>query len=350
MLWRKPRANAPFGPSISVTLPTMARQNGICRLVSRPVGRRIGRVVSAPAFGPSWFPRSLPGLPAEHSPAQHVQMDVVHRLAGACIHVEHSAVAFFVDIRLHSKFLGNLKHLPDQRAVLRLQIIQCRNVLLGHDQEMNGSLRPKILKGYDEVVLMHKVRGCFVFDDSAKKARMLHGFNLALLGVILCTTLLAGTSILQSPAPTDSSPVNRTELLSCEGQTVSSVEVAGRPDISIEEFTRVPAQPAREPFSSAKIEQSVLALQHTGQFQDVQVDLRPGIYQFPGGGAISICATASGFDLRVARTLFFNRYPKGPGCAHQIFAAQRILRSPGATADSTRQNQRTGECRFQDHA
>jgi len=27
----------------------MARQNGICRLVSRPVGRRIGRVVSAPA-------------------------------------------------------------------------------------------------------------------------------------------------------------------------------------------------------------------------------------------------------------------------------------------------------------
>src|SRR5439155_7436970 len=49
MLWRKPRANAPFGPSISVTLPTMARQNGICRLVSRPVGRRIGRAVSAPA-------------------------------------------------------------------------------------------------------------------------------------------------------------------------------------------------------------------------------------------------------------------------------------------------------------
>src|SRR5207249_3209932 len=48
MLWRKPRANAPFGPSISVTLPTMARQNAICRLVSRPVGRRIGRVVSAP--------------------------------------------------------------------------------------------------------------------------------------------------------------------------------------------------------------------------------------------------------------------------------------------------------------
>jgi len=226
-------------------------------------------------------------------------MDVVHRLAGACIHVEHSTVAFFVDIRLHSKSLGNLKHLAHERAVLRLQIIQGRNVLLGHHQEMNGGLRPKILKGYDEVVLMHKVRGCFVFDDSAKKTRLLHGFNLALLGVILCTTLLAGTSIFQNPAPTDSSAVNRTELLSYEGQTVSSVEVAGRPDISIEEFTKALAQHAGEPFSSAKIEQSVLALQRTGQFQDVQMDLRPepegvrvifiaqpalyfGIYQFSG--------------------------------------------------------------------
>ena len=244
-------------------------------------------------------PWSLPGRPAEHSPAQHVQMDVVHRLAGACIHVEYSAVAFFVDIRLHSKFLGNLEHLADERAVLRLQIIQCRNVLLGHHQEMHGSLRPKILKCYDEVVLMYKVRGCFVFDDSAKQTRLLHGFNLALLGVILCTTLLAGASILQNPAPTDSSAVNRTELLSYEGQTVSSVEVAGRPDISIEEFTKALAQHAGEPFSSAKIEQSVLALQRTGQFQDVQMDLRPepegvrvifiaqpalyfGIYQFPG--------------------------------------------------------------------
>src|SRR6266581_2751886 len=153
-------------------------------------------------------PWSLPGRPAEHSPAQHVQMDVVHRLASACIHVEYSAVAFFVDIRLHSKFLGDLEHLADERAVLRLQIIQCRNVLLGHHQEMNGSLRPKILKCYDEVVLMHKVRGCFVLNDSAKKTRLLHGFNLALLGVILCTTLLAGTSIFQNPAPTASSAVN----------------------------------------------------------------------------------------------------------------------------------------------
>src|SRR5207249_7986946 len=82
-------------------------------------------------------------------------------------------------------------------------------------------------------------------------------------------------------------------------QMASSVEVAGRPDLNIEEFTKILTQRAGEPFSAAKIEQSIIALQRAGQFQDVQVDLRPelegvrvmfiaqpasyfGIYQFPG--------------------------------------------------------------------
>jgi len=46
---------------------------------------------------------------------------------------------------------------------------------------------------------MHKVRGCFVLNDSAKKTRLLHGFNLALLGVILCTTLLARDTSVACP-------------------------------------------------------------------------------------------------------------------------------------------------------
>src|SRR2546427_10220511 len=143
--------------------------------------------------------RALPGRPTEHPSTEDVQMDVIDRLARSGVHVEHRAIALFVDIRLHRKFLGNLEHLADERAVLRLQIIQCRNVLLGHDQKMNGSLRPKILKCNDEVVLMHKVRGCFAFNDSAKKTCLLHGFNLALLGVILCTTLLATPTPSKTP-------------------------------------------------------------------------------------------------------------------------------------------------------
>src|SRR5260370_37773489 len=92
--------------------------------------------------------------------------------------------------------------------------MQCRNVLLRQDQEMARCLRPKILECHDEVIFMHKVRGCIAFDNSAKKTRLLHGFNLALLGVMLCTTLLAGARPIQNPAPTDTSAVKRTELLS----------------------------------------------------------------------------------------------------------------------------------------
>src|SRR6266446_2324004 len=211
--------------------------------------------------------QSLPGRPAKHASAKNVQMKVIYRLARARVHVEHRAISLLVDIGLHCKFLGNLEHLADERIIFRYHIIQSRDVLLGHDQKMNWRLRPQILKCHDEVVFMHKVRGCLAFDDSAKKTRLLHGFNLA-LGVMLCTTLLAGAKPIQNPAPTDSSTVKRTELLSYEGQTISSVELAGRPDVNVEEFTRSLPLHAGDAFSAAKIDQSILALERTGQFQN----------------------------------------------------------------------------------
>ncbi|HYR44939.1 MAG TPA: POTRA domain-containing protein, partial [Terriglobia bacterium] len=98
--------------------------------------------------------------------------------------------------------------------------------------------------------------------------------------------------------------VKRTELLSYEGQTISSVELAGRPDVNVEEFTRSLALHAGDDFSAAKIDQTILALERAGQFQNIQIDLRPelegvrvifilqpavyfGIYQFPGAERFS---------------------------------------------------------------
>ena len=110
-------------------------------------------------------------------------MEVINRLARACVHIEHRAIALLVDIRLHREFLGNLKHVADERTIFRHQIIQCRNVLLGQNQEVNWGLRPKVLECHDEVILVHKFSRCIVSDNSAKEARLLHGFNLALLGL-----------------------------------------------------------------------------------------------------------------------------------------------------------------------
>lgn len=56
---------------------------------------------------------------------------------------------------------------------------------------MHGRLWPEILECHHEIVFMHKLRRCVVSNDSAKKARVIHGCNLALLSILLCTTLLA---------------------------------------------------------------------------------------------------------------------------------------------------------------
>jgi outer membrane protein insertion porin family len=142
---------------------------------------------------------------------------------------------------------------------------------------------------------MHKLRRRIVSDNSAKKARLLHGCNLAFLGLLLCTTLLAeGRPPQQSPE----SGIRAIEQLSYEGQKVSSVELAGQPDLNVDEMMPLIVQRSGEDFSVEKIEQTIAALKGTG-FKDVQLELRPeqeglrvifvlqpavyfGMYRFPG--------------------------------------------------------------------
>lgn len=63
--------------------------------------------------------------------------------------------------------------------------------------------------------------------------------------------------------------------ISYEGQKVSSVELAGRPDIDIRPLKQLIAQPINAAYSQQKIDETVAALNKTGQFQDVQLDVTP---------------------------------------------------------------------------
>jgi outer membrane protein assembly factor BamA len=108
--------------------------------------------------------------------------------------------------------------------------------------------------------------------------------------------LLTAAAAPQQPAE---NPVKRIEVLSYEGEKVSSVELAGQPDLNEADFAPLIAQQGGDTFSAAKVDQSVAALKKTGKFKDVQLDLRPeaegvrvmfilqpavyfGTYQFPG--------------------------------------------------------------------
>jgi outer membrane protein insertion porin family len=102
-----------------------------------------------------------------------------------------------------------------------------------------------------------------------------------------------------SKEPAETPPQVKEVLPSYEGQTVSSVEIAGRPDIDSEKLKSLLAQKEGEPFSRAKVDESIAALKATGQFQDVQLQIVPdirgvrvllviqpglyfGVYRFPG--------------------------------------------------------------------
>lgn len=94
-------------------------------------------------------------------------------------------------------------------------------------------------------------------------------------------------------------PMSEQILSSYEGQSVSSVEIAGRPELNASQFTAQFAQRAGEPFSRAKVAQTAAALKAAGKFQQVRVQAQPeakgvrvlfvlepatyfGIFQFPG--------------------------------------------------------------------
>src|SRR5215510_12194859 len=142
---------------------------------------------------------------------------------------------------------------------------------------------------------MHELGQRTVFIARAKQL-LLRGCNPAVLALLLGTTLVVGAQPLQEATQP---AVQRSELLSYEGQKISSVEFAGQPDLNADEMMPMAAIRSGDDFSASRIEQTLDAVRRTGKFKEVQLDLRPeqegvrvlfvlqpaiyfGIYQFPG--------------------------------------------------------------------
>lgn len=135
--------------------------------------------------------------------------------------------------------------------------------------------------------------------------------RLFLLPILIagCVTFLRGqtedTRENQPPQTTPQTQLPGTSqatqriLSAYEGQKVASIEIAGRPDLTTEQFTSAFAQHPGEPFSREKIDQTIAALQAAGHFEKVRIQVQPdpnglrillilepamyiGIFQFPG--------------------------------------------------------------------
>ena len=122
--------------------------------------------------------------------------------------------------------------------------------------------------------------------------------TILLLSGIISINLYSQQTPAAQQAPQTSPEVQRT-LPTYEGQKVTSIELAGQPDINIQEFTALLAQKPGDNFSRQKVDESIAALKRTGKFKSVELEVRPeangvrvlfvlhpavyfGMYRFPG--------------------------------------------------------------------
>ena len=134
--------------------------------------------------------------------------------------------------------------------------------------------------------------------------------SFATTSVVLPTSF-AQTGPTASPqqAPHTAPQVLAT-LPSYEGQNVTSIELAGQPGLNIADYQALLAQKPGTPFTRAKVEQTIDALQRNGRFQAVELEVRPE----PNGIRVL-------FVLQPA--MYFGVYDF-PGASHQ-FAYSRLL-------------------------
>lgn len=136
------------------------------------------------------------------------------------------------------------------------------------------------------------------------RTRLQKGRTFALLVLVCVVSMVRVRASAQSAKPSaDQTPKTSTAtvqiLSSYEGQNVTAVEIAGRPDSSTAQFSSLFVQHAGEPFSREKVEQTAAALKVAGKFEEVQLQVDPeangvrvlmilepavyfGIFQFPG--------------------------------------------------------------------
>ena len=121
--------------------------------------------------------------------------------------------------------------------------------------------------------------------------------------LVLTSLFFAGSSAVHAQKASDQAPKTAPQvqeiLPSYEGQRVAAVEIAGQPELNTEALQPLLAQKENEPFSNAKIDQTVAALKVSGKAKEVEVEIRPqadgvrvmfvlqpaiyfGIYTFPG--------------------------------------------------------------------
>src|ERR1700735_3518787 len=99
-----------------------------------------------------------------------------------------------------------------------------------------------------------------------------------ILWAVSALALSAGLPAQETEQPSQqpkTAPASQAILNSYEGQKVTAVEIAGRPNLDTSKLLPLMQQHAGEPFSRDKIDQSITALKSAGNFSEVQLQIEP---------------------------------------------------------------------------
>jgi outer membrane protein insertion porin family len=120
------------------------------------------------------------------------------------------------------------------------------------------------------------------------------------LAIVLSVCSGLAAQITEQPAnQPKTAPQSQAILSSYEGQNVTAVEIAGRPNLDTSKLLPLLPQRSGEPFAKEKIDGSIAALKKAGSFDEVQLQIEPeangvrvllivepaiwfGIFEFPG--------------------------------------------------------------------
>jgi outer membrane protein insertion porin family len=132
--------------------------------------------------------------------------------------------------------------------------------------------------------------------------RLSPGWLLLAFLVMASTGLRAQNTTAPTEQPAQlpkTAPQMQSILYSYEGQNVTAIEIAGRPDLDTAKLVALFSQHPGEPFSRDKVESSIEALKTEGKFGEVQLQIDPeangvrllliiepaiwfGLFEFPG--------------------------------------------------------------------
>jgi outer membrane protein insertion porin family len=135
-------------------------------------------------------------------------------------------------------------------------------------------------------------------------ATVLSLFVMLVVGGQRCARGQSNAPAPKSNQPPRTSPQTEQILSSYEGQNVSAIEIAGRPNLTTNQFLPLFVQQAGQPFSKENVDATLAALKKTGKFKEIQLQVAPeangvrvlmvlqpavyfGIYTFPGAERIS---------------------------------------------------------------